>query len=186
MPRVAGMTSHTLLARLLGAALLCSLALLPGTSAGAAARPAAPAVVVYPGDGVEVWRASGDLRRLRATTPAFRAFVEKRLDRMWKGWLDADPACAHSPLVVVKTWTRDGFARIVNEGTFRHGPGTARCAGGGAQRIYAVRDGRWRAVLGAQEPFACDDLRRYEVPDVVGGPECLDADGELVDYRLAG
>lgn len=172
-------------ARLLCAGVLSFVAWVPSGPVQGAPAPAAPGVVVFPGDGAKVWRASGDLRRLRGTSPDFRAFVKHRLDRLWHGYLESNPVCARSPLVSVQVWSRDGFARISNEGTFRHGRGTARCAGGGAEFVYAVRHGRWRAVLGAQEPFGCDELRHFDVPDQVGGPSCFAADGELVDYHLA-
>lgn len=161
-----------------------------GSQAGVPARDrgaAHPARIVWPGYGVAVWRASGQLSRLARTSPGFRALVKRELDHMFHGYLDSDPACAQAPLVEVKEFRRSGFAFISDEGTFTNGPGhpPERCASGGAARIYVRVDGVWKApvVLGAQEPFSCRVLRRWDVPRMSGTGRCYDAQGQLVPYR---
>ena len=145
-----------------------------------------PARIVWPGFGVEVYRASGQLHRLDRTTPAFQKLVRHQLDSMFRGYLGSDPDCAQAPLVVVKEFRRSGFAFISDEGTFTDGPGhpPAKCAGGGAARIYVRIDGHWRApgALGTQEAYQCRVLRRFDVPRMSGTHSCYDRRGELVAY----
>jgi len=92
--------------------------------------------VTYPGDGVMIQRASGQMKRLNKTSKSFQRFVAKRLDQMWKveGRL---PECATAPAVTVKRWRSDGYASASENGNVI---GESVCLGGGAQFIYMVQD----------------------------------------------
>lgn len=141
--------------------------------------------VTYAGDGVRVWRASGQLDRLSETSPAFRRFVAKQLNMMWREYVDADPACAQAPLVVVKEF-RPRVAFISNQGTFPGGPGDApdTCASGGAFHFYVKRDGEWRAplVLGGQDVMRCRTLRNWDIPRMNGARVCWNGE-DVVRYQ---
>lgn len=170
-------------------AVLVTAVLLPATPSSAvpdeapAARSAAGTKVVYPGRGVQVWRASGQLGRLDDTSPAFRRAVRRHLQELWVA-LDRDPDCAQAPFVQVKEY-RPRVAFISNAGTFSGGPGDApeKCAGGGAYHFYVKRDGKWRHPfrLGGQDVMRCHTLRKWGIPRMSGAKVCWDGE-DVVRY----
>lgn len=160
--------------------LLVASALLP-TTAPVAAEPSADRsahvrTVTYPGHGAVV--TLDHLDRISTTSPAFRAFVERRLTRLWQD-NDPRPECRPAATMIVKTWRSDGFALISDMGNF------SPCPGGGWIQIAVRSDGRWRTPvrLGAQEPFRCRVLGSFDVPvAVVPDGKCF-AGEQLVSYR---
>jgi len=138
--------------------------------------------VVYPGHGVKVWRHGGDLGKLTATPPAFRRFVRARLDLLWRE-NGARPKCGNSVLISVKQYGPRRYALLSNEGWFAHAGDPTSCNSGGHYTIAAHWNGRWRAVLSGQDLLTCRQLHHYRVPRSIGGPRCVNADGEPVRYR---
>jgi hypothetical protein len=145
------------------------------------ARPASE-VVVYPGDGVDVWRHGHDLGKLRRTPPSFRRFVADRLDRLWRE-NGARATCRSSVLITVKQYGPRRYALLSNEGWFAHAGDPGSCNAGGHYTIAAHWNGRWRAILSGQDLLTCRQLNHYRVPRTIGGPTCLGADGRPVRYR---
>lgn len=134
--------------------------------------------VVWRGDGVEIHRASGDLRKLARTDAEFRTFTKKKLNQLW-GWTDDDPDCRTAPLIVVKKWRSDGWAQITNMGVFAQPE--EKCAQGGHWEIWGKKDGRWRTVVAGQDVPRCAELRRKGVP--AGYAEwCFTRGGDVVRY----
>ena len=166
---------------LVAALLLASV--VPATAGSGAAdqapthQQASKRLVTWKGDGAKIRRASGDLQKLDATTRAFKAFTRKKLDQLW-GWTDHDPACAKAPVIYVKRWRSDGWAQIPNMGVF--GPRES-CIQGGHWEIWAIKDGRWRTVLGGQDLPRCSQLRRKQVPAKFADV-CYNADAQAVHY----
>lgn len=161
----------------LAAATLAALATTLAPGAPATASSSRSSAVVYRGQGAVVHRASGQVDRRLADTPAaFRGFVRTRLDQIW-GWTDNDPACAQAPLVIVKE-VRAKVAFISDEGSFPGGPGSApdSCATGGNYHFFVKRDGRWKAprALGGQDVMGCGTLRRWDIPRMSGAHQCWD------------
>jgi hypothetical protein len=165
-----------LLALLLASAAVVPLGAAATATSGTQGSGTVRASVVYPGYGARVWRASGQIHRLSATTKPFRTFVRRQLDRMYRA-SGSDPACAQAPMVQVKEFRRR-VAYISNEGVFPGGPGHApeRCASGGNYAFWVFRDGRWRAPyrLGGQDVMSCSTLRHWHIPRMSGATECYD------------
>lgn len=172
----------TLLGSLLVSVLLVTGALAAPVSLGEGAQArsgGAVRVVSWPGSGVEIRRASGDLHTLARTSASFRRFTRHHLNRIW-GWTGEKPACAQSPLIIVKRWRSDGWALISDEGSF---PPPARCATGGNWAIAQRKHGTWREALGGQEYPTCRELRRRKVPvGIAYGGRCYTAASHLVRY----
>ncbi|HET6652638.1 MAG TPA: hypothetical protein VFH10_08360 [Nocardioides sp.] len=170
---------------LVGCAALAALATV-GPAPAQAQRPdqahASADVVVYPGQGVDIWRHGHDLGKLKRTPTAFRGFIDARLDRLWRD-LGGRAECGSSVLITVKQYGPRRYALLSNEGWFAHAGDPASCNAGGHYTIAAHWNGRWRAVLSGQDLLTCRELHRYRVPRTIGGPRCLDADGEPVRYR---
>ncbi|GAA3810223.1 hypothetical protein GCM10022242_11060 [Nocardioides panacisoli] len=141
--------------------------------------------VVYPGHGVDVWRASGQLHRLSETSLGFRRAIRASLDRTW-GWSDDDPDCAQAPVATVKEY-RARVAFVENLGMFSGGPGDApeKCARGGAWQFFVKRNGHWIFPyrLGGQDVPGCRMLRHSRIPRMNGATECVNGKGEIVPYR---
>lgn len=149
------------------------LVIAPATASGDASARQAASTVVYPGLGVRVWRASGQLGRLSQTSPGFRHLIAADLDRVWAQWLDRDPDCAQAPIIVVKEYRpRVAFANDL--GASSGGPGNApeKCARGGAYQFYVKRDGAWRAAFGGQDIVSCRALRHWAIPRMSGAKRC--------------
>ena len=170
---------------LLGCVALAALAA-AGPAPANAQRPdrerAGTEVVVYPGDGVDVWRHGRDLGKLKRTPPAFRRFVDARLDHLWRE-AGARAKCGSSVLITVKQYGPRRYALLSNEGWFAHAGDPASCNAGGHYTIAAHWNGRWRAVLSGQDLLTCRELNQYGVPRSIGGPTCLNANGRPVRYR---
>ncbi|MBL0747850.1 hypothetical protein [Nocardioides baculatus] len=148
-------------------------ALLPAASAGAATESVR--TVTYRGFGATV--TLDHLDRISRTSQPFQDFVERRLTRLWQD-NDPRPRCRTAATMIVKTWRSDGYALISDMGNF------APCPGGGYVQIAVRTDTGWRTPtrLGAQEPFRCRVLGRYDVPaSVVPDGKCF-AGEELVAY----
>jgi hypothetical protein len=175
--------THALLGLLLWALLASAALIAPasfgaGTTSGGSARGVR--TVSYPKSGVEVRRASGDLHKLAQTSPSFRTFTRHHLTWIW-GWTGKKPACAQSPLMIVKRWRSDGWALINDEGSF---PPPDRCATGGNWAIAERTHGKWREALGGQEYPTCRRLSRLKVPvGIAYGGRCYNAASHLVTYQ---
>lgn len=149
-----------------------------GASAGRSARSVR--VVSWPGSGVEIRRASGDLHKLDTTSAPFRTFTRHHLNLIW-GWTGKKPACAQSPLMIVKRWRSDGWALINDEGSF---PPPDQCATGGNWAIAKRGAHGWREALGGQEYPTCRRLRRMKVPvGIAYGGKCYTSASHLVRYQ---
>lgn len=148
------------------------------TTGSTAASASGTRHVVWRGDGVEIHRASGDLRKLAKTDPEFRAFTKKKLNQLW-GWTDDDPDCRTAPLIVIKKWRSDGWAQITNMGVFAEPE--EKCAQGGHWEIWGQKDGRWRTVVAGQELPRCAELRRKDVPEGFAN-YCFNSHDDVVPY----
>jgi hypothetical protein len=137
-------------------------------------------IVSYPKSGVEVRRASGELHKLAQTSPSFRTFTRHHLTWIW-GWTGKKPACAQSPLMIVKRWRSDGWALISDEGSF---PPPDQCATGGNWAIAERTHGKWREALGGQEYPTCRQLSRLKVPvGIAYRGKCFSTATHLVTYQ---
>ncbi len=159
------------------AAMSVALTLTGSTAASSEAQAAGREVagkVVFPGLGVRVWRASGQLDRLARTSPGFRHAIRDDLDRVW-GWSGNDPDCAQAPIAIVKEY-RPRVAYVSDLGSFAGGPGSApdKCAGGGAWQFVLKRDGHWKSPtrLGGQDTVECRNLRHFQIPRMHGSTRC--------------
>ncbi len=163
--------------RTLSLVLLVAAALLPMTSAGAGTAQESVRTVTYPGIGAVV--TLDHLDRIDRTSAPFQRFVETRLTELWQD-NDPRPRCRTAATMIVKTWRSDGYALISDMGNF------APCPGGGYVQIAVRTDAGWRTPvrLGAQEPFGCRVLGRYDVPvAVVPDGKCF-AGMRLVSYAV--
>ena len=131
-------------------------------------------VVTFKGDGAVIRRASGHLDRLDRTSKPFKAAVSARLDAYWKD-LGATEKCATAPVIIVKRWRSDGWARISDEGTF------APCPSGGNWAIWQRKASGWKEVLGGQDVPSCSSLRRRDVPADIWDT-CYNGQGDIVTY----
>lgn len=107
-----------------------------------------PAVVTYPGNGVEVVTPS-DADKLTGTSPAFRAFV---VDQAQKAAEDgaACPGADHG--ITVQKYSAAGYALgAVNS-----------C--GGYVALWVETDGTWQEGMGTQDVWNCTTLDYLAVP----------------------
>lgn len=141
--------------------------------------------VVYPGLGVRVWRASGQLDRLAKTSPGFRDAVTAALDRTW-GWTQNDPDCAQAPVITVKEYrSRVAFASGLGSGSGGPGHAPEKCNRGATWQFFVKRDGRWKFPyrLGGQDTVSCRTLKHQRIPRMSGAKQCVNNKGNLVPYR---
>jgi hypothetical protein len=115
--------------------------------------------------------------RLPGAPTAFRKFVKNELHRVW-AILGHYPNCKTSPEVFVHAIRTDGFAlggEIVR-------PRGAHCDGGGGHAaIWAIRQGRWKEVIGTQDEWPCSRLERFGIPSEIGVHQCYDG-AQVVPY----
>lgn len=145
------------------------LVLSPGTASSSASTDRAAGAGVRTvsfGDGVRISRPGQVERKLRRTSPSFRAYVAKRVRYL------TSHDCYESGQVLVHRWRSDGWASADENSC------------GGAQFIYVRTPRGWRSprALIAQEPRFCDVLRRFDVPPALlatpSGPyQCYSSDG---------
>lgn len=127
-------------------------------------EPAEPRLITYadgnsPGVFVEK---SADVAELRGAPDDFRAFIGTTIQQV----LD-DSSCTDGAVgVSVKAVRSDGFAS----------GGVNDC--GGYAALWAVVDGSWKEIEGAQELWDCAVLERFKVPSDIAGDACYDYDGD--------
>lgn len=131
--------------------------------AGPSAAAAGPRLISYAGGespGVTVHHRAG-VSKLRGAPASFKRFVGDLVAR-----LQRDAGCDAAVGVTVETLRTDGFAV----------GGVNEC--GGYAALWAVVDGRWKQVEGAQELWDCRILRRYHFPSDVAGNRCYAYHGD--------
>jgi hypothetical protein len=138
----------------------------------AAAEASAPRLVVlgHHDQGVTVQRAAKVARKLHAAPAGFRTFVRRTVRH-----LQSTKGCSGSFVgVTVNRVRTDGFAR----------GGVNQC--GGYAAIWKKVGGHWRQVIGTQDVWSCQDLRRWAIPSsvVAPRPRCYDG-SEVVAYSHA-
>jgi hypothetical protein len=146
-----------------------------GSELNAADRSASgssPRLVAYRGSSGHVWRDSGDLGKLKATSTSFRKFIAHELSRMWR--LDGSkPACTHSQVIQVRRWRSDGFAVGYELWRAHDGDPTSCTVSEGDDSLFKKTKQGWRKIAGSPSyVFDCTNINRYYVPAAVGGAAC--------------
>jgi|GEM_PF-5122776 len=78
------------------------------------------------------------------------------------GLLAKKSTCQYGLTIGVQRVRTDGYAV----------GGVTEC--GGYAAIWAIVDGHWKEVMGSQDVWNCNELKKYQVPDSIAGTKCWD------------
>jgi hypothetical protein len=131
--------------------------------------------------GSQVWRGSAIPKSLAKTSPAFKQFLRKRLNQMWRAD-GAQTDCARSYAIRVHRYLSTGYAMTL-EIVHAHGGDPGHCSrpiidGLWNLGLYAKSSQGWGVAQVTPGPFfSCAAIAASHAPSLVAGPRCVNEAG---------